>query len=100
MEQWPYPFLMLATKNENKRKQMAHIFKKEIGIEVRSLNDFPDLSEVIEDRDTFEGNACKKAEEISKQLGIPVVADDSGLVVHALGGETRHLFCAICRARM
>lgn len=87
MEQWPYPFLIFATRNENKRKQIAQIFKDKLNIEVKSLNDFDNFPKIIEDKSTFEENACKKAEEISGYLDIPVIADDSGLVVPALGGK-------------
>jgi XTP/dITP diphosphohydrolase len=44
------------------------------------------LPEIEEDQDTFEGNARKKAETISRLLGGPVISDDSGLVVPSLGG--------------
>ena len=44
------------------------------------------MPEVVEDGDTFEANAMKKAEVTSRILNCPVVADDSGLVVDALDG--------------
>jgi XTP/dITP diphosphohydrolase len=44
------------------------------------------IPEVDEDADTFAGNACKKAREVSKATGLPALADDSGLEVDALGG--------------
>ena len=40
----------------------------------------------LEDGDTFDENAYKKASFVSKILGLPALADDSGLVVEALGG--------------
>ena len=42
--------------------------------------------DVVEDRDTFAGNARKKAEEIAALTGLPALGDDSGLEVDALGG--------------
>jgi XTP/dITP diphosphohydrolase len=45
------------------------------------------LPEVVEDADTFYGNAAKKALELSARFGCAVLAEDSGLVVEALGGE-------------
>ena len=45
------------------------------------------LPDVVEDRDTFQGNAEKKAVEISAATGLPTLADDSGLCVDALGGN-------------
>ena len=44
------------------------------------------VPEVVEDRETFAGNAIKKAREVSAALGWPALADDSGLEVDALGG--------------
>ncbi len=55
-------------------------------LEIRSLDDFPPIPEVVEDADTFAGNARKKASEMARALGTWVVADDSGLTVDALDG--------------
>lgn len=55
-------------------------------IQVVSLDAFPNAPEVIEDGETFEANAIKKAREIAKYTGLPALADDSGLVVDALNG--------------
>src|SRR5262249_13311555 len=46
----------------------------------------PQAPEVVEDADTFAGNARKKASELARALGHWVVADDSGLTADALGG--------------
>jgi XTP/dITP diphosphohydrolase len=54
---------------------------------VRSANEFPSIPEVEEDRDTFEGNATKKAQAFAAALGQSALADDSGLCVDALGGR-------------
>jgi len=53
---------------------------------VRSLDDFADAPEVVEDAGTFAGNARKKAIELSRVLAVWVIADDSGLAVDALEG--------------
>ena len=53
---------------------------------MKSLSDFGPLPEVIEDGSTFDENAYKKAHHYAKVLGIPAIADDSGLVVDALSG--------------
>jgi XTP/dITP diphosphohydrolase len=84
---WPFPFVIIATRNKNKLKQFADLFHKHLNLPVKGLEDFAELPEIIEDRETFEGNAAKKAETISQLLNAPVVSDDSGLVVPALGGE-------------
>ena len=51
------------------------------------LSDFPDVGEVEEDGATFAENARKKACGYAKATGVWTIADDSGLVVDALGGE-------------
>lgn len=56
------------------------------GISMLTPDDFPGCPEVIEDLDTFEGNAVKKAVTVSQYAGMPAVSDDSGLEVYALGG--------------
>jgi XTP/dITP diphosphohydrolase len=50
-----------------------------------TLDDFPDCPEVVEDRETFEGNAVKKAVAVMTCTGKAAVSDDSGLEVYALG---------------
>lgn len=75
--------LFLATGNKKKIKEISEILD---GYEILSINDGYTIPEVVEDRDTFEGNSQKKALEIAKAVGMPVVADDSGLCVKALGG--------------
>jgi len=77
--------LIVATRNAGKVKEFAHAFAA-FGTEVKSMYDFPDLPDVVEDGATFEENAFKKAKEVAEALGLPVLADDSGLCVDALGG--------------
>lgn len=54
---------------------------------VKSAADFPQIPEVEEDRDTFEGNAAKKAHTFARATGVWALADDSGLEVDALQGR-------------
>jgi XTP/dITP diphosphohydrolase len=58
------------------------------GTELRilSLNDFPDLPEIVEDGKSFYENALKKARAVADATGETTLADDSGLEVNALGG--------------
>jgi XTP/dITP diphosphohydrolase len=77
--------LILATTNINKVKEFQEILK-DFPIEIRSLADFGPLPEAIEDGETFDDNAYKKAIHTAKILGFPAIADDSGLVVEALNG--------------
>lgn len=58
----------------------------DLNVEILSSRDFPDLPEVVEDGETLEDNAIKKAKEISQATGLPALADDTGLEVAALGG--------------
>lgn len=78
--------IVLATRNEGKVREFTQWFEP-LGIKVRSAAEFPDAPEVEEDGVTFEQNAVKKAETISRSLGKPALADDSGLEVDALGGR-------------
>ncbi|AKJ65390.1 XTP/dITP diphosphatase [Kiritimatiella glycovorans] len=77
--------LVLATRNPHKREEIEAIFDGP-GLDIVALDAFPDAPEVEEDRDTFEGNAIKKAVEIARWTGLRALADDSGLEVDALGG--------------
>ena len=86
--------IALGTRNPHKVAEIREKLRNserlrdlDVRLEVRPLSDFPDAPEVVEDRDTFEGNAVKKACELAQALGLPVMADDSGLQVDALGGE-------------
>jgi XTP/dITP diphosphohydrolase len=56
------------------------------GVHLRSLMDYPDLPDIMEDGSTFLENALKKARVVSEWTGETVLADDSGVEVDALGG--------------
>lgn len=75
--------MLIATTNKGKIKEMKELLQG-YGIEVKSLLDFPNLPDVEETADTFEGNARLKAETIAQLTGEIVLADDSGLEVAAL----------------
>ncbi|SFJ11315.1 XTP/dITP diphosphohydrolase [Paenibacillus sp. UNC496MF] len=78
--------VVVATKNAGKVREFAHAFGK-LGMNVVSMFDYPGLPDVVEDGATFAENARKKAREVAEALNLPVMADDSGLEVRALGGE-------------
>jgi len=78
--------IMIATKNPGKVKEFEHIFSQ-FNVTVKSLLDFPDAVDVVEDGKTFEENALKKARTISNQYQLMVLADDSGLEIDALNGR-------------
>ncbi|CAN7326913.1 XTP/dITP diphosphatase [Paenibacillus sp. LjRoot153] len=79
-------FVVIATRNEGKVKEFAKLFGAK-GYKVRSLADYSDLPEIVESGKTFAENARIKAQIISAHLHVPVLADDSGLCVTALGGD-------------
>jgi XTP/dITP diphosphohydrolase len=89
--------LLIATRNAHKVGEIQAI----LGADFRSLTlkDFPDAPAVVEDAETFAGNATKKAVELANWLNLQhstsniqhpmpdfVLADDSGLEVDALNG--------------
>ena len=77
--------IVLATKNAGKMKEFQQLLKN-FPVEIKNLNDFGPIPEVEEDGATFDDNAYKKASFTAKVLGLPAIADDSGLVVEALDG--------------
>lgn len=79
--------LVIATKNKHKLQEIKAILGELPGYEIVSLENYPDVPEVVEDQETFVGNAHKKALETAAFLNEVVVADDSGLSVDALNGE-------------
>jgi XTP/dITP diphosphohydrolase len=78
--------LVLATRNRNKVIELVALLG-DLGIKIRTLDEFPDAPEVVEDGDSCEANAVKKARAIAEYTGLPAVADDTGLEVDALGGR-------------
>ena len=77
--------IVLATRNEGKVKEINEMLKN-FPVEIKGLNEFGPIPEVEEDGETFDDNAYKKASFTAKVLGLPAIADDSGLVVDALDG--------------
>ena len=77
--------LVLASRNKNKIEEMKALVA-DLGIEVYSALDFPELEEVDEDQPTLEGNALKKARYVYQQTGLPSLSDDTGLEVEVLDG--------------
>ena len=77
--------LVLATTNKNKVKEFQEMVS-DFPVEIRSIADFGTIPECIEDGETFDDNAYKKALHTAKILGLPAIADDSGLEVEALDG--------------
>ena len=77
--------IVLATTNKGKTREIKELLK-DFPIDIKNLDDFGPIPEVIEDGKTFDDNAYKKASFTAKVLGHPAMADDSGLCVEALDG--------------
>ncbi|MGD9973766.1 MAG: XTP/dITP diphosphatase [Desulfatirhabdiaceae bacterium] len=78
--------IVVATRNPGKLKEIQSLLN-DFPVILKSLDDFGPIPEVEEDGETFDENAYKKASFTSRILGIPAIADDSGLVVNSLDGE-------------
>jgi XTP/dITP diphosphohydrolase len=77
--------LVVATGNAGKLEEMRELFAPR-GLRVESHRDHG-LTDPEETEDTFLGNARIKAHAAAQALGVPALADDSGIEVEALGGE-------------
>ncbi len=78
--------LVIATRNPGKLSEFKALLSS-FEVEIRCLEDFGPIPLIEEDGRTFEENAVKKARMTARYLGFPALADDSGLVVDALGGK-------------
>lgn len=80
--------ILVASGNPGKMAELrAMLDARHRRVEWVGLSDFPEIGEVKEDGATFAENARKKACGYAKATGLWTIADDSGLVVDALGGE-------------
>jgi XTP/dITP diphosphohydrolase len=77
--------LVIATTNEGKLREIVDILNG-VPIELLTLRDFPQVPEPEETEATFAGNARMKALYYAAAIGLPAVADDSGLEIAALDG--------------
>ncbi len=77
--------LVIATGNKGKTTEIRALLEG-FPVDIRNLDDFGPIPPVVEDGETFEENAYKKASFTARVLGVPALADDSGLVVDAMGG--------------
>ena len=79
------PALVMASRNPGKIRELRDILQ-DSGVSLLSLADFPLLPEIPEEGATFAENAAAKAIAVARLTGHPALADDSGLMVDALGG--------------
>jgi XTP/dITP diphosphohydrolase len=78
--------LLVATTNRNKLREIRAIMAG-LGLDIEGLDAYPAVPEPEETGATFEENARQKAVYYSTRLGVPAVAEDSGLEIDGLGGE-------------
>jgi len=81
----PKPPLVVASGNEHKLRELQAIFGDYYTVVSMKAAGFHDY--IDENADTFAGNAAIKAEAVCEAIGLPALADDSGLAVEALDGE-------------
>ena len=77
--------LVIATRNKGKTAEIRDLLKG-FPVEIKDLDDLGPIPDVVEDGETFDENAYKKASFTARILGLPALADDSGLMVDALNG--------------
>ena len=78
--------VVIATRNAGKLREIKEILAP-LGLKILSLRDFSEIPEILEDGQTFEENAVKKAAAVARQSRRVAIADDSGLAVDALQGR-------------
>ncbi len=78
--------IVVATGNPGKVREIGAVLG-DLPIKVLSLADLAPMAEPVEDGETFAANARLKARYYAGQTGLWCLADDSGLVVDALGGR-------------
>lgn len=77
--------IVLATRNAGKTAEIKDLLGG-FPITIKNLDDFGPIPPIEEDGATFDENAYKKASLTARYLGLPALADDSGLLVDALDG--------------
>jgi len=81
----PQMCIVLATRNAGKTEEIRALLSG-FPVAIKNLDDFGPIPEVEEDGETFDDNAYKKSSFTARVLGMPALADDSGLCVEALNG--------------
>ncbi|MDA0986544.1 MAG: RdgB/HAM1 family non-canonical purine NTP pyrophosphatase [Bacteroidetes bacterium] len=78
--------LVIATKNRDKLREIVQLLPKDL-YKIKSLFDFQNIPNIIEDKNTLEGNSIKKAKEVFQATNVLTLADDTGLEVYYLNME-------------
>ncbi len=79
------PRIVVATRNRDKLRELRELFAG-LDVELVGIEAFEGVPETIEDGETLEANAAKKAREARAATGLSALADDTGLEVDALDG--------------
>ncbi len=82
----PKSRLLLATRNPGKSREIQAVLK-DLDLDFVTLLDYPTLPDALESGMTFAENALIKARYFWEETNLPALADDSGLMVDALGGR-------------
>ena len=77
--------IVLASGNKGKLREFRQMLEP-MGYEIHPQSEF-NVTEAEEPFGTFVENALAKARHVSRQTGLPAMADDSGICVDALGGQ-------------
>lgn len=77
--------LLIATRNRDKAHELVALLG-DLPVSLQTLHEVGGVPEIVEDADTLEGNAIKKATVAFERTGIPAVGDDTGLEVGYLQG--------------
>jgi XTP/dITP diphosphohydrolase len=77
--------LLIASRNKDKAHELVALLG-DLSVAMRTLHDVEGVPEIVEDAETLEGNAIKKATVAFERTGLPSVADDTGLEVGYLQG--------------
>ena len=78
--------IVIASKNPGKIREIRN-FLHGLNIELKSIEDFPEIPEILEDGKSFDENAFKKAKIVYDHTKITTIADDSGLEVIYLNNK-------------
>ena len=78
--------IVLATHNKDKQIELSKVLNSN-SVNILSLEDFPQIGEIIEDGETLKDNALIKAHAVYGITGLTSISDDTGLEINALNGE-------------
>ncbi len=78
--------VFISSRNSDKIREIKALIEH-LNIKVVTPYDYDDLPEVEEDRDSLLGNALKKARILADVVGLPTIADDTGIFIDSLYGE-------------